>query len=134
MTETNSSDASDLSNAHRSNADSESEAFILTQEEAVEHIRTSIGPSTRQLKDLTQQLQGLNIQPPKFFTGGVQTCHLLNLVKVKVSMQSLLLLEEISTTYVPSQPSLLRLINIIQRQVVKHLQSRPHTKNIIDSA
>ena len=57
MTEINSSETNDLLNAHRSDAESGSQAGILAQEEVDEQTRTYIAPLTRQLEDLTQLIQ-----------------------------------------------------------------------------
>ena len=60
VTETNSSESNDFLNALRGNADSESEARILTQEKVDEQIRTYCALLIRQLEDLNRLIQRMS--------------------------------------------------------------------------
>ena len=60
MTGINSFETSSLLNSYRSNADSESEARILIQEEVNEQIKSYIIPLNKQLEDLTWLIQGIS--------------------------------------------------------------------------
>ena len=66
MTGIHSSETNNILNAHGSNADTESEPRMLTQEE-VEQMRTCIAVLTKQLEDLARLIRGiLSVHRQKF--------------------------------------------------------------------